>query len=532
VQAQTISLRSLSGELQGRIWQSGQLLRVGRLPTSEVVLNDASVSRQHAEVALTSQGWVARDLGSTNGTYLNGTRIGRAEQYVRKGDILQFGELPMIVDISECLSLEEHRPADSGVQVAGTVKFTWEQIPQALECVPALGPTGKSRLLALIQTGRDFYRFNSVDDYLESILWEVAETMDAREGAFLLRDEKTGTLSAHASFSIGGQRDCKAWAEDNRARTALKRETSLLCHFGGAPVAEGANAGRRSIIYAMLRSPRGYLGVLCLARDSDQEPFSEAELKLADALALGVSAGIDSMAHLLEKQRAMFLQTLTALTQVVEMRGDAIYGQTQRVTDYALLLAEELELSDEDRHSLRVGVPLRDLGKIGVSDGLLKKPGELTPAEKEQIRSLFRKGTDLLEAIPGLAPYVALVRGHRERWDGTGYPDELRGEEIPLLARVVAVAEAFDAVSTDRPYRRGLALPEAFAEIERQAGTQFDPACVQALLRVRPRIEKLTQQRGQTTNTVSRDKIKEAVDSLGRQQRRAAGAARRPGLTG
>jgi HD-GYP domain-containing protein (c-di-GMP phosphodiesterase class II) len=532
VQHQRISLRCLRGNHEGRVWESDQLLHVGRLPTYEIALTDASVSRQHAEVAFTNLGWVVRDLGSTNGTFLNGVRIGRAEQALRKGDIIQFGDITMIVDVTEPGKPEEPGRTDGSKQVAGSVQLTFESLSQTVVSALAPRPAGKDPLLALIQTGRDFYRFSTTEDYVRAILWEAAETLDARAGAILLHEEATGRLACRAVFALNGKSTADAWSDDGLAQRALDQETSLLCHASAPGHGPPGGSGLRSLIYAVLRSPRGRLGVLCLAREADQAPFTDAELKLADALALCVSAGIDSLAHLLDKQRELFLQTLTALTQVVELRGGAVYGQAQRVTDYALLLAEELGLSEQDRHDLRIGVPLRDLGKIAVNDALLQKAGPLTPAEKEQIRSHVLKGTALLESIPALAPLMPLVRSHHEWWDGTGYPDGLRGEQIPLLARVVGLAEVLDVLTTDRPYRRRLALADAFAEIERQAGVQFDPAAVQALLRLRPRIEALLRERKLTTSTISRDALREVVGALGLQKppraQRAASQAAMP----
>jgi HD-GYP domain-containing protein (c-di-GMP phosphodiesterase class II) len=343
----------------------------------------------------------------------------------------------------------------------------------------------------------------------------------------------TGNLCPRAIFALGETPSTKAWVEDFLVRHTLDQKTSLLWQGGPAVLAAGQVGEKRSIIYALLRSPRETLGVLCLARGADQQPFALGELQLVDALALIVSASIDSMGHLLEKQRTMFLQTLSALTQVVELRGGAIYGQSQRVTDYALLISEELKLSDHDCHLLRIGVPLRDLGKIAVADGLLLKPGALTAAERDLIRTQVLKGIGLLESIPGLAGVMPLVRSHREHWDGNGYPDGLRGEEIPLLARIVSVAEAFEALTADRPYRRALPLPEAFAEIERQVGSQFDPACVRALVQVRGQIESLHQERRESTNTLSRDALQEAVGSLGLRRRpdRPGGRTSLPGLS-
>jgi HD-GYP domain-containing protein (c-di-GMP phosphodiesterase class II) len=522
----------LAGAQEGRTWQSDRLLQVGRLPASEVSLDDASVSRQHAEVAFTSKGWVVRDLGSTNGTFLNGARIGRAEHNVRKGDIIQFGDIAMIVDIAPTRGEETASPPTRPREVV-TFKAGWEEVPRVVAALSTEGEFCKDPIVTLIQTGRDFYRFSCMEDYLQAILWEAAEATNSQQGAILLRDEMTGALSPRAVFALGASPAREAWLSDPLVKRAVDEKTSLLWQSAGSasPVQAG---GKGSAIYALLRSPREQLGVLCLVREAGQQPFEHAVLQFAEALALSVSASIDSLGHMLDKQRTMFLQTLSALTQVVEMRGGAIYGQSQRVTDYALLIAEELKLSDSDCQLLRIGVPLRDLGKIAVADGLLQKPGALTVEERKQMRTQILKGIALLETIPGLAVVMPLVRSHREHWDGNGYPDGLQGDAIPLLGRLVAVAETFEALTTDRPYRRALSLDEVFAEIQDQAGGQFDPECVQALLRLRDRIENLLQERKQSMSTWSRDAIRDVVGSLGFSSRPALnkpGRGSRSGLS-
>src|SRR5260370_22669436 len=143
---------------------------------------------------------MVRDLGSTNGTFLNGARIGRAEQGLRKGDILQFGEIAVIVDIAERPSPEEPGRTDGSMQVAGTVQYTFESLSQTVVSGPAPGATGKNPLVALIRTGRDLYRFSTTDDYLQAILSEAAETLDAPPGAILLREEAPGRLSCREGF--------------------------------------------------------------------------------------------------------------------------------------------------------------------------------------------------------------------------------------------------------------------------------------------------------------------------------------------
>jgi putative nucleotidyltransferase with HDIG domain len=182
-----------------------------------------------------------------------------------------------------------------------------------------------------------------------------------------------------------------------------------------------------------------------------------------------------------------------------------------------LLLAEEMELSAADHHALRVGAPLHDIGKIGIDDCILRKRGRLTPAEFEQMKSHTVKGATILETIPEFAFIIPIVRNHHERWDGKGYPDGLADVNIPRLARLVAVADTFDALTTNRPYRAGMPLRHAFTQIEQAAGTQLDPECAMAFLELRPQLEELLQQHGACPETATMLQLKE--------MRQLAGAA-------
>jgi putative nucleotidyltransferase with HDIG domain len=161
------------------------------------------------------------------------------------------------------------------------------------------------------------------------------------------------------------------------------------------------------------------------------------------------------------------------------------------VTKYATLLARQLELPDDQLELVKLGTPLHDIGKIGIDDAILRKPGRLTAAEFAAMQEHTTKGAEILSTIPELKSIIPIVRSHHERWDGTGYPDRLAGADIPLLARIVAVADAFDAMTSDRPYhegRRGKPAKVAFVEVEKQAGRQFDPACAAAFLAIRDAI--------------------------------------------
>src|SRR5439155_1069290 len=235
-------------------------------------------------------------------------------------------------------------------------------------------------------------------------------------------------------------------------------------------IAEGTMA---SVMCVLLRTPRKTLGVLHLDRSPWQKPFTHEDLRLADALAANVSAGIEC-AQLLRKQRDLFLDTITILAQAVELRDEYTGGHTYRVTTYSIMLAEHLALPPADVDLIRIGTPLHDIGKIGIDDAILRKPTKLTPTEFEIMKTHTVKGAKILEQVTDLLDVIPIVRSHHERWDGQGYPDATAGENTPKLARIVAVADAFDAMTSDRPYRKGMPAEVAFAEIEKMKGKQFD----------------------------------------------------------
>src|SRR5580765_2726387 len=175
---------------------------------------------------------------------------------------------------------------------------------------------------------------------------------------------------------------------------------------------------------------------------------------------------------------------LSMLTRAIEARDPYTRGHSSRVTYMAESVARALGWSEERIASLRVGGPLHDIGKLAVSDEVLCKEGRLDDDELAQIREHPKIGAKLLLRVTALREAIPYVLYHHERWDGTGYPSGKRGEEIPVEARVLAIADAFDAMTSDRPYRDALSREEALAEVERCAGTQFDPKIARVFLEV------------------------------------------------
>jgi putative two-component system response regulator len=203
--------------------------------------------------------------------------------------------------------------------------------------------------------------------------------------------------------------------------------------------------------------------------------------------AVGSFSDITAYRHTLAELHAARLEDLKRLALVGEYRDDDTNRHTERVAHTAALLARELGLADELVWTLRRAAPLHDVGKIGISDTILLKPGKLTAEEFEAMKAHTSIGGRILGEsdyrILQMATEIALT--HHERWDGTGYPEGLQGEEIPITGRIVAVADAFDAMTHARPYKDAFPVDRAVAEIERCSGAQFDPSIVVAFLALR-----------------------------------------------
>jgi putative nucleotidyltransferase with HDIG domain len=488
-----IRIRGISGDVEGKVWESESILRTGRLATLEVVLDDSSVSRRHAEVRTTPQGWRVRDLGSTNGTFLNGQRLGPGEWPIRAHDILRCGNITLVVDlIREEENEDPNSTSPDNLLVEATAANTWEDALNGIAFDRNRSPRPGEQLLALLRAGHHLVHIESEEDLLHQILNDAVSSLDAQRGAIVLAEGPSGPLRLRALASGHSQVPSRPGFSQNLAQRSFSRGESILCCSveedpelaGARSIAEGTMS---SVLCVLLRTPRKKLGVLHLDRGPMQKPFTKDELHLADALAAHVSAGIEC-ALLLRKQRDLFYSTITMLAQAVELRDQYTGNHTARVTEYSHLLGQQLELPAEDLHVIRFGTPLHDIGKIGIDDSILRKPGKLTPAEFETMKTHTTKGAKILEQVPDMQPVIPIVRSHHERWDGLGYPDGLKGEEIPRLARIVAVADAFDAMTSDRPYRAGMAHEDAFRELEKQSGKQFDPQMAAAFLTIKQRI--------------------------------------------
>ena len=181
---------------------------------------------------------------------------------------------------------------------------------------------------------------------------------------------------------------------------------------------------------------------------------------------------------------ASYESTLEAMITALDFRDNETHGHSRRVVEYAVLVAQSMGVEEPALSWIRRGAILHDVGKIGVPDAILRKPGKLDAAEWAEMKRHPEMGYKMLKHIGFLKPALEIVHCHQERWDGSGYPHGLKGEEIPLGARIFAAVDTFDAMTSDRPYRAAMSIREARDEIRRFSGVQFDPRVAEAFLAI------------------------------------------------
>ncbi|MGB9360228.1 MAG: HD domain-containing phosphohydrolase, partial [Candidatus Sulfotelmatobacter sp.] len=207
-----------------------------------------------------------------------------------------------------------------------------------------------------------------------------------------------------------------------------------------------------------------------------------------------------------EKVSNLHLRTIEALALAIEAKDQTTGEHLQRVRVYALEVARELGLTEDETEALRAASVLHDIGKLAVPEHIISKPGKLTPEEFEKMKIHPIVGAEILEQVDFPYPVVPIVRAHHEKWDGSGYPNGLKGEAIPIGARILAAVDCLDALASDRQYRRALPLDEAMGKVASEAGTSFDPRVVEILERRYVDLERLaTEQPLQAPAKLSTD---------------------------
>ena len=250
---------------------------------------------------------------------------------------------------------------------------------------------------------------------------------------------------------------------------------------------------------------KGYLiGFLILGEKLSGDAFTQEDIRLLSTLSSEVAIAVENAKNFMEveklreKERESYIQTVLALAQTVDEKDSYTHGHLEDVSYYGIKVAEELIESSEfkaeiNKEELETALKLHDIGKIGVPDAILNKNGKLTSGEWAIMKQHCEIGARIVEPIEKLRNVGNVIKHHQEKYDGTGYPDGLKGEEIPLESRIIAVVDSYHAMTSDRPYRKALSEDVAIKELKNNIGKQFDPIVVAAFIRAREKgkIEKI-----------------------------------------
>lgn len=237
------------------------------------------------------------------------------------------------------------------------------------------------------------------------------------------------------------------------------------------------------LLHPILRGAGPGGALLAGQKHGSDEAISSWDIQLFEAAAGFIATYLENVA-LFEEQRRLFLGTLQALTAAIDAKDRYTRGHSERVAHVSSLIAREIGMTEDEVERIRIAGLVHDVGKIGVPESVLTKQGRLSDAEFDAIKRHPQIGYGILQDIPPLQDVLPGVLHHHERWDGGGYPSGLSGEHIPLQARIIAVADTFDAMSSTRSYRPAMPRAKVLAEMQRCAGSQFDPALVPAFLRL------------------------------------------------
>ncbi|MDD3145809.1 MAG: HD domain-containing protein, partial [Candidatus Riflebacteria bacterium] len=238
----------------------------------------------------------------------------------------------------------------------------------------------------------------------------------------------------------------------------------------------------RSMICVPMRLKDRVVGVLQVLNRTGEIPFNDHDLETLENVANQAVSAIEN-ARLYENIQKVYLSTIEVLATAIDAKDPYTQGHSRRVTLYSVAIAEELNLPPKEIESIRYAGLLHDVGKIGIKDSIIRKPGRLTDEEYAIIKKHPAIGAKILRPVDFLADKIPGVLHHHEYYDGRGYPEHLTGENIPLAGRIICVADAFDAMTTNRPYRKGLSVKTAVGELQKFSGKQFDPVCVEAFLK-------------------------------------------------
>ena len=406
-----------------------------------ILVHDVREDKRYIQASETSISEMAVPLFN-KGELIGVLDADSSTRYFSDDDFFMFtafaDQVASVLRIQELVSEIEHKNSVLKRKIDDTYRINKEltETTKALELVNSELKKRIDELSTLYEVGKKITSSLNLEETLNAILSMTGHILNVSSGAIILLNDDATEMKIQASY---------------------KQE----------------NPAEEHIIDIPLQIGERLIGKFRLAQRLDAE-FTEAERTMLVTLASQAAIAIEN-ARLYENTQKAYFETIRSLAQALEARDAYTRGHSERVTEYSLMLAKKAGVALRDLDILQYAGLLHDIGKIGVADAILLKPDKLSADDFLLIRDHTQLGDAILSPLRFLHDEQDIVRYHHERWDGTGYPEGLQGKKIPLLARIIAIADSFDAMTSDRPYRKAMQITDAIHEIEAGAGTQFDP---------------------------------------------------------
>jgi len=393
----------------------------------------------------------------------------------RKASAISSGQSPGRIEVEERNEIGELARAFN--RITHDLEQKIEELESSRQLVKKL----------LSQIGTAIISYEGIDTILTLIVENTVEALEGQMGSLMLVDGEKQELYVKSAWSKNGEvmeagRRMKlgegfvGWVgREGRPLRGTGRATEL----GYAD----SSGGEGVLLGVPLKLRDHSIGVIVVFRNTPAKAFADDDEVLLSSIGSQMAVAIENYRLNLDMERT-YVETIMALALAVEAKDPYSAGHSKRVGFYATQIGEQLGLDHETLGMLHDAGVLHDIGKIGIKDEILLKPTLLTHEEEKVMQQHSLIGEAIVKPVRSLHKVVALIRHHHERYDGTGYPSGLKGEEIPLGSRILSVADTYDAMITDRPYRKRLSVDDAKAELKKCAGVQYDPQIVEAFLRI------------------------------------------------
>jgi HD-GYP domain-containing protein (c-di-GMP phosphodiesterase class II) len=467
------------------------VFRIGRLPENDLRIDDPYVSRLHIELRFDGRHATLVDRSSTGATYVNDQRV--SEVQLRSGDRIALGrKLAGTEIIFEYVNQSAKLPeAAEPHQVMSVIDHSQTRYlnTSLIRAASLTNATTVNRLKALYEITSAILTVTSREELAEKLLDLLFDVLPAERGVILLADPKDNILRQQAARLRNGDA-----AQVSPSQTIVRRvyegNVAELCLDARN---DARFASQQSVIFQSIRSvmcapissASRTWGVCYLDNLTTKKTFEDEELEFLMAVSRQAGLALENI-YLLEEQKITFQSFVTTLAASIDARDDLTAGHSARVARYSRAIAKYMNLPESERRRIYYAGLLHDYGKIGTREAILCKPGKLTPEEYAHMRDHAKNTYDILSKIHftrDMQDLPLIAAGHHENLDGSGYPFGLKGDEIPLGARIIAVADFFDALTHKRHYREPMPIEEVLELIDENTGTKFDPQVVAALKR-------------------------------------------------